>query len=145
MHPNPLSSSPNTNFMFCLHRKKEQFSLWCDEKESHDFQMIQIKYGYNYMFSFLYQGHFTSAQIGFVAVQVCCTASHPICFQPPGMGIFHRAPEECLLLLWILLTETGLSHFVLMENSSLSQEYTAISLRQELTSTSMGASHALCR
>jgi len=94
---------------------------------------------------FLYQGDFSSTQIGFVAVQVCLTASHPICFQPPRMGIFHWAPEEHLLLLWILLTETGLTHFVLMENSSLSQEYPANSLRRELVLTSRGASHALCR
>lgn len=146
MHPHPLSSSPNINFILCLHRKKKNsnFPYGLMRKKAtisrwYKLSMDIIAWG------FLYQGNFTSAQIGFVAVQVCLTASHPICFQPPRMGIFHWAPEERLLLLWILLTETGLTHFVLMENSSLSQEYPAIRLRRELTSTSMGALRALCR
>lgn len=149
MHLHPLSSSTNINFILCLHRK-ENASFPCGvirkkAKISTWYKLnMDIIACYIYIY-FSHQGNFISAQIGFVAVQACLTASHPICFQPPRMGIFHWAPEECLLLLWILLTETGLTHFVLMENSSLSQEYPAISLCQELTSTSMGASHALCR
>lgn len=58
-HLHCLSSSPNINFILCLHgkKKKKQFPLWCDEKESKDFQMIQIKNGYNYM-SFFISGQF---------------------------------------------------------------------------------------
>lgn len=42
-------------------------------------------------------------------------------------------------------SETGLIQFVLMENSTLSQEYPAIGLCQERASTSTGALHTLCR
>lgn len=60
-------------------KKNSNFPHGVIEKGSRGFQMIQIKHQYNCMM----------VLIGFTTVQVCLTASHPIYFPPPRMGMFH--------------------------------------------------------
>lgn len=142
MHPHSLSSFPNINFILCLHRKKTAISPMAWWERKWQFQMIQIKYGYNCMCLFI-SGQFYLSPNWF-----CCCPSLLQCFLPNFLSTYqdgHLSRSLWGMSVVAVNSETDLTQFVLMENSTLSQEYPAIGLCQERALTSTGALHTLCR